>query len=160
MPSYDNTVFSQKVTHPVKTYKDLSSGKSFVHYTLNGKAHPTSKCQEGQLISDESISPLRSCECSGLHMSNNPLQRIPKGQPEIWCLFGTQIVRTLLDTGIYKSLIRPTVLKRIQKDAILAQDDEIHTLRCANKTTNEMLGSVRLRFTISDETYDHWFLLF
>ena len=43
-------------------------------------------------------------------MSNNPLQKIPKGQPEIWCLFGTQIVKTLLDTGAYKSLIRPTVL--------------------------------------------------
>ena len=80
------------------------------------------------------ISPLCGCECSGLHVSNNPLQRIPKGQPEIWCLFGMQIVRTLLDTGTYKSLIRPTVLERIQKDAILVQDDEIHTLCCANKT--------------------------
>ena len=160
MPFYDNTVFSQVVTHPVKTYEDLSSGKSLVDYTLDGKSRLTSKCQEGQLISDESTSPLCSCECSGLHVSNNPLQRIPKGQPEIWCLFSTQIVRTLLDTGAYKSLIRPTVLERIQKDAILVQDDEIHTLRCANKMTNETLGSVRLRFTISDETYDHWFLIF
>ena len=153
-------MFSQVVAHPVKTYKDLSRGKSFVDYTLDGKSHLTSKCQEGQLIGDEGISPLCGCECSGLHVSNNPLQRIPKGQPEIWCLFSTQIVRMLLDTGAYKSLIKPTVLERIQKDAILVQDDEIHTLHCANKTTNEMLGSVRLRFTISDETYDHWFLIF
>ena len=160
MPFYDNTVFSQMVTYPVKTHEDLSGDESYVDSTLNGKSCLTSKCQEGQLIGKEGISPLCSCECLGLHMSNNPLQRIPKGQPEIWCLFGTQIVRTLLDTGAYKSLIKPTVLERIQKDAILAQDDEIHTLHCANKTTNETLGSVRLRFTISDETYDHWFLIF
>ena len=25
---------------------------------------------------------------------------------------------------------------------------------------NEMLGSIRLRFTISDEIYEHWFLIF
>ena len=37
---------------------------------------------------------------------------------------------------------------------------KIHTLRCANKTTNETLGSVKLRFTISDETYEHWFLVY
>ena len=150
-------MFSQVVTPPVK---GLSSGKSLVDYTPDGKSHFTSKCQEGQVVSNECISPLRGCKCSGLHVSNNPLQRIPKGQPEIWCLFGTQIVRMLLDTGAYKSLIKPTVLERIQKDAILVQDDEIHTLCCANKMTNEMLGSVRLRFTISDETYDHWFLIF
>ena len=112
------------------------------------------------LTNNEGMSLLRGCECSGLNVSNNPLQKIPKGQPEIWCLFGTQIVKTLLDTGAYKSLIKPTVLERIQKDAILVQDDEIHTLRCANKTTNETLGSVKLRFTISDETYEHWFLVF
>ena len=101
-----------------------------------------------------------NCKCLGLHVSNNPLQKIPKGQPEIWCLFGTQIVKTLLDMGAYKSLIQPTVLERIQKDAILERDDEIHTLCCANKMTNETLGSVRLRFTISDEIYEHWFLIF
>ena len=148
------------VTYPVKTHEDLSGGQSYVNSTFDGKSHFTPKCQEGQLIGNEGISPLRSCECSGLHVSNSPLQRIPKGQPEIWCLFGTQIVRMLLDTGAYKSLIKPTVLEKIQKDAILAQDDEIHTLCCANKTTNETLGSVRLRFTISDETYDYWFLIF
>ena len=93
-------------------------------------------------------------------MSNNPLQKIPKGQPEIWCLFGTQIVKTLLDTDAYKSLIRPTVLNRIQKDAILEKDDEIHTLCCANKMMNKTMGSVKLRFTISNEIYEHWFLIF
>ena len=142
------------VTYPVKMHKDLSEGKSYVD-SFDGKPR-----KEGQLAGNEGISPLHGCECSGLNISNNPLQKIPKGQPEIWCLFGTQIVKTLLDTGAYKSLIKPTVLERIQKDAILVQDDEIHTLHCANKTTNETLGSVRLRFTISDETYDHWFLIF
>ena len=48
---------------------------------------------------------LNDCECLGLHISSNPLQKIPKRQPEIWCLFGTQIVKTLLDMGAYKSLI-------------------------------------------------------
>ena len=33
---------------------------------------------------------LSNSDCLGLHVSNNPLQKIPKGQPEIWCLFGTQ----------------------------------------------------------------------
>ena len=142
------------VTYPVKMHEDLSEGKSYVD-SLDGKS-----LKEGQLIGNEGISPLHGCKCSGLNVSNNPLQKIPKRQPEIWCLFGTQIVKMLLDTGAYKSLIKPTVLERIQKDAILVQDDEIHTLRCANKTINETLGSMRLRFTISDETYDHWFLIF
>ena len=88
------------------------------------------------------LNRLSNSDCLGLHVSNNPLQKIPKGQPEIWCLFGTQIVKTLLDTGVYKSLIRPTVLDRIQKDVILEKDDEIHTLHCANKTTNKTMGSV------------------
>ena len=106
------------------------------------------------------LNRLSNYDCLGLHVSNNPLQKIPKGQPEIWCLFGTQIVKTLLDMGAYKSLIRPTVLDRIQKDAILEKDDEIHTLCCANKMMNETMGSVRLRFTISNEIYEHWFLIF
>ena len=139
---------------PVKMNKDLSEGKLYVD-SFEGNPQ-----REGPSTSKEGISSLWGCECSGLNVSNNPLQKIPKGQPEIWCLFGTQIVKTLLDTGAYRSLIKPTVLERIQKDAILAQDDEIHTLHCANKTTNETLGSVRLRFTISDETYEHWFLVF
>ena len=63
--------------------------------------------------------------------------------------------------GAYKSLIRPTVLNKIQKDAILEKDDEIHTLcMCTNKMTNETMGSVKLRFTISNEIYEHWFLIF
>ena len=139
---------------PVKMHEDLSEGKLYVD-SFEGNPQ-----RERPLTSSEGIGSLRGCECSGLNVSNNPLQKIPKGQPEVWCLFGTQIVKTLLDTGAYRSLIKPTVLERIQKDAILAQDDEIHTLRCANKTTNETLGSVRLRFTISDETYEHWFLVF
>ena len=110
--------------------------------------------------SECALNRLSNSDCLGLHVSNNPLQKIPKGQPEIWCLFGTQIVKTLLDTGAYKSLIRPTVLNRIQKDAILEKDDEIHTLHCANKMTNETMGSVKWRFTISDEIYEHWFLIF
>ena len=69
--------------------------------------------REGPLTSNEGISSLQGCECSGLNVSNNPLQKIPKGQTEIWCLFGTQIVKTLLDTGAYKSLIKPTVLEII-----------------------------------------------
>ena len=133
---------------------DLSAGKLGVD-SFDGNLK-----RERPLTNNEGMSLLRGCECSGLNVSNNPLQKIPKGQPEIWCLFGTQIVKTLLDTGAYKSLIKPTVLERIQKDAILAQDDEVHTLHCANKTTNETLGSVKLRFTISDETYEHWFLVF
>ena len=141
-------------SYPVKMHEDLSEGK------LCGDSFEGNPQGEGPLTNNEGMSLLRGCECSGLNMSNNPLQKIPKGQPEIWCLFGTQIVKTLLDTGAYKSLIKPTVLERIQKDAILAQDDEIHTLHCANKTTNETLGSVKLRFTISDETYEHWFLVF
>ena len=139
---------------PVKMHEDLLEGKLYVD-SFEGNPQ-----REGPLTSNEGISSLHGCECSGLNISNNPLQKIPKGQPEIWCLFGTQIVKTLLDTGAYRSLIKPTVLERTQKDAILVQDDEIHTLRCANKTTNETLGSVRLRFTISDETYEHWFLVF
>ena len=133
---------------------DLSAGKLGVD-SFDGNLE-----RERPLTNNEGMSLLRGCKCSGLNISNNTLQKIPKGQPEIWCLFGTQIVKTLLDTGAYKSLIKPTVLERIQKDAILVQDDEIHTLRCANKTTNETLGSVKLRFTISDETYEHWFLVF
>ena len=62
--------------------------------------------------------------------------------------------------GAYKSLIRPTVLNKIQTDAILEKDDEIHTLCCTNKMMNETMGSVKLRFTISDEIYEHWFLIF
>ena len=99
-------------------------------------------------------------DCRGMHVSNNPLQKIPKGQPEIWCLFGSQIVKTLLDMGAYKSLIKLTVLDKIEKDAILGRNDEVHTLHCANKTTNETMGSIKLRFTISDEVYEHWFLIF
>ena len=100
------------VTYLVKTPEDLSGDQSYVNSTFDGKSHFTPKCQEGRLISKEGISPLHGCKCSGLHVSNNPLQRIPKGQPEIWCLFGTQIVRMLLDTGAYKSLIKPTVLEK------------------------------------------------
>ena len=70
------------------------------------------------------------------------------------------VVKTLLDTVAYRSLIRPTVLNRIQKDAILEKDDEIHTLCCTNKMMNETMGSVKLKFTISDEIYEHWFLIF
>ena len=140
--------------YPERMPADLSAGKLGID-SFDGNLK-----RERPLTNNEGMSLLRGCECSGLNVSNNPLQKIPKGQPEIWCLFGTQIVKTLLDTGAYKSLIKPTVLERIQKDAILAQDDEIHTLRCANKTTNETLGSVKLRFTISDETYEHWFLVF
>ena len=101
------------------------------------------------------LDKLGESDCLGLHVSNNPLQKIPRGQPKIWCLFGTQIIKTLLDMGAYKSLIKPTVLDRIQKDAILERNDEIHTLCCANKMTNETMGSVKLRFVISDETYKH-----
>ena len=140
--------------YPEKMHEDLSAGKPCVD-SFDGNPQ-----RGGPLTNNEGMSLLQGCECSGLNVSNNPLQKIPKGQPEIWCLFGTQIVKTLLDTGVYKSLIKPTVFERIQKDAILAQDDEIHTLRCANKTTNETLGSVKLRFTISDETYELWFLVF
>ena len=61
MPFYDNTVSSQMVTHPVKTHEDLSGGKSYVDSTLDGKSRLTSKCQEGQLIGKEGISPLCSC---------------------------------------------------------------------------------------------------
>ena len=106
------------------------------------------------------LDKLGESDCLGLHVSNNPLQKIPRGQPKIWCLFGTQIVKTLLDMGVYKSLIRPTVLDRIQKDVILERNDEIHTLHCANKMMNETMGSVKLRFVISDEIYEHWFLIF
>ena len=139
---------------PEKMHEDLSEGKLCVD-SFEGNPQ-----REGPLTRNEGMCLLHSCECSGLNVSNNPLQKIPKGQPEIWCLFGTQIVKPLLDTGAYRSLIKLTVLERIQKDAILVQDDEIHTLRCANKTTNETLGSVKLRFTISDVTYEHWFLVF
>ena len=62
--------------------------------------------------------------------------------------------------GAYKSLIKLTVLDKIEKDAILERDDEVHTFRCANKMTNETMGSIKLRFTISDEIYEHWFLIF
>ena len=62
--------------------------------------------------------------------------------------------------GAYKSLIKPTVLDKIQKDAILERNDEIHTLCCANKMMNKTMGSVKLRFIISDETYEHWLLIF
>ena len=60
---------------------------------------------------------------------------------------------------MHKSLIRPTVLNRIQKDVILERN-EIYTLHCTNKTMNETMGSVKLRFIISDEIYEHWFLIF
>ena len=128
-PFYDNTVLSQMAPCSVKMHEDSSEGKNYVD-SFEGNPQ-----REEPLTSNEGISSLCGCECSGLNLSNNPLQKIPKGQPEIWCLFGTQIVKTLLDTGVYRSLIKPTVLERIQKDAILAQDDEIHTLCCANKTT-------------------------
>ena len=64
------------------------------------------------------------------------------------------------DTGAYRSLIKPTVLDGVQKDVILERNDEVHTLCCANKTMNETMGSVKLRFVISDEVYEHWFLIF
>ena len=158
----------------------ITDFESIKDVQLTGKNMTDSVCGRGifpsgrvlkvheQLVDEEGTSTdskctpdvWNDCECLGLHVSNNPLQKIPKGQPEIWCLFGTQIVKTLLDMGAYKSLIWPTVLERIQKDAILKRDDEIHTLCCANKMMNETLGSVRLRFTISDEIYEHWFLIF
>ena len=71
------------VTYPVKMHEDLSEGKSSVD-SFDGKPR-----KEGQLTGNEGISPLHGCECLGLNISNNPLQKIPKGQPEIWCLFGT-----------------------------------------------------------------------
>ena len=145
------------------------TGKSATDSVCNRGRSPTGRVLKlhEQLVGKEGTSKdskcmpgtLNNCECLCLHVSNNPLQKIPNGQPEIWCLFGTQIVNTLLDTGTYKSLINPTALERIQ-DAILEKDDEIHTLCCANKMMNETLGSVRLRFTISDEVYKHWFLIF
>ena len=106
------------------------------------------------------LNKLSDSDCLGLHVSNSPLQKIPRGQPEIWCLFGTQIVKTLLDTGAYRSLIKLTVLDGVQKDVILERNDEVHTLCCANKMMNETMGSVKLRFVISDEVYEHWFLIF
>ena len=62
--------------------------------------------------------------------------------------------------GAYKSLIKLAVLDKIKKEAILERDDEVHNLHCANKMTNETMGRIKLRFTISDEIYEHWFLIF
>ena len=61
------------VTYPVKMHEDLSEGKSYVD-SFDGKSQ-----KEGQLTGNEGISPLHGCECSGLNVSNNPLQKIPKG---------------------------------------------------------------------------------
>ena len=72
---------------------DLSAGKRGVD-SFDGNLK-----RERPLTNNEGMSLLWACKCSGLNMSNNPLQKIPKGQPKIWCLFGTQIVKTLLDTG-------------------------------------------------------------
>ena len=142
-------------------------GKSAIDLVCVRETSPagqTLKFPEQLILNEDSsegtLDRLSNSDCLGLHVGNNPLQKMPKGQPEIWCLFGTQIVKTLLDTGAYKSLIRPTVLDKIQKDAILEKDDEIHTLHCTNKMMNETMGSVKLRFTISDEIYEHWFLIF
>ena len=125
-------------------------GKSAVDSVCARGSSPTGQILKlpEQLVVNEGMSENSECvlgrlsnsDCLGLHVSNNPLQKIPKGQPEIWCLFGTQIIKTLLDMGVYKSLIRPTVLDKIQKDAILEKDDEIHTLCCANKMNLEALG--------------------
>ena len=98
------------------------AGKSTVNSVCAKESSPTGqilRLPELLVVNEECVlDRLSNSDCLGLHVSNNPLQKIPKGQPEIWCLFGTQIVKTLLDTGVYKSLIRPTVLNRIQKDAI------------------------------------------
>ena len=91
------------------------TGKNMTDSVCDGGIFPSGrdlKVQE-QLIAEEGTSAdsrctpdgLNNCECLGLHISNNPLQKIPKGQPETWCLFGTQIVKTLLDMGAYNSLI-------------------------------------------------------
>ena len=99
-----------------ESMKDVQlTSKNMTDSVCDGGISPSGrvlKVQE-QLIAEEGTSVdlkctpdgLNDCECLGLHVSNNPLQKIPKGQPEIWCLFGTQIVKTLLDTGAYKSLI-------------------------------------------------------
>ena len=146
------------------------AGKSAVDSVCTRESSPTGQIlrlseplvvSEGKSENPECVlDRLSNSDCLGLHVSNNPLQKILKGQPEIWCLFGTQIVKTLLDMGVYKSLIRPPILNRIQKDAILEKDDEIHMLCCTNKMTNKTMGSVKLRFTISNEIHEHWFLIF
>ena len=128
--------------------------KRMLTYWKNSETEPVSGDPECMLnVPSDS-------DCLGLNISNNPLQKIPRGQPEIWCLFGTQIVKTLLDIGVYRSLIKLTVLDGVQKDVILERNDEVHTLHCANKMMNETMGSVKLRFVISNEVYEHWFLIF
>ena len=172
----DMFFFNDEMVHDEESIQLLTSegtqllGKSTVNSICNRGSSPTGKILRlpEPLVVTKGESGNSECvldkpdefDCLGLHVNNNPLQRIPRGQPEIWCLFGTQIVKILLDTGAYKSLIRPTVLDRIQKDAILERNYEIHTLCCANKMMNETMGSVKLRFVISDEIYKHWFLIF
>ena len=111
----DNVIFIHMITD-FESMKDVQlTGKNMTDSVCDGGIFPSGrvlKVQE-QLIAEEGTSAdskctpdgLNDCECLGLHVSNNPLQKIPKGQPEIWCLFGTQIVKTLLDMGAYKSLI-------------------------------------------------------
>ena len=167
----DISFFNEKKVCDEESTKLLTSGGT----QLLGKSTVSSICDRGSSPTGKNLrlpepliitrgesgdlegvlDKLGESDCLGLHVSNNPLQKILRGQPKIWCLFGTQIVKTLLDTGAYKSLIKPTVLDKIQKDAILERNDEIHTLCCANKTMNETMGSVKLRFVISDETYKH-----
>ena len=118
----DNIVPLKMLTNVGNSEEIQLEGKSAFDSVCVRESSPTGqtlKLPEQLVVKSENsecaLNRLSNSDCLGLHVSNNPLQKIPKGQPEIWCLFGTQIVKTLLDMDAYKSLIRPTVLNRIQK---------------------------------------------
>ena len=131
----DMFFFNGKMIHDEAPIKLLTSegtqllGKYMVNSVCTREYSPTGKILRLHELSvvTETVSGDLECmlnklsdsDCLGLHISNNPLQKIPRGQPEIWCLFGTQIVKTLLDMGSYRSMIKLTVLNGIQKDVIL-----------------------------------------
>ena len=111
----NNVIFLCMITD-FESMKDVQlTGKNTTNSACDGgifpsgrvlKVHEWLATEEGT-SADSKCTPdgQNDCDCLGLHVSSNLLQMIPKGQPEIWCLFGTQIVKTLPDTGAYKSLI-------------------------------------------------------
>ena len=72
-PYHDNTVLSQGTPHSEKMAVDLSAGKLGVD-SFDGNLE-----RERPLTNNEGMSLLRGCKCSGLNISNNTLQKIPKG---------------------------------------------------------------------------------
>ena len=90
--------FNEKKVHDEESIQLLTSGgtqllgESTVNSICDRRFSPTGKnfrFPDPLIIMEGVLDKLGESNCLGLHVSNNPLQKIPRGQPKIWCLFGT-----------------------------------------------------------------------